>query len=393
MRSRGTRTFDTSMLHQHTVAQPCTFGDASLQVGHVCDISRQWSDPQRRHGLKALPLVRHASNGLDRCALQSMLVSCQVICVAMLTPNPFRTTLSSAQVPSSLTASHAAYCAGHSGPVSQVCCDTHSGVAISASYDKTLRIWSCSGQERACLRGHVAPVLELRTDCCGRAASGDRSGHARLWDLASGTCTWALKGVHEGHVTALAWADASGGNEAWRGCFATGGQDGRLRLWDPRAHSNPVKLALHCSDSGKGAVTGIILGVLRRSPANVNPERHLYSLTHLVASSHRRAGGPAASYMAATCGADGTVRIVDARAGVGELACIELTDFPYSFTAAGGLVLAGCGDGSVHAIDMATLQTLYALGANEHAVRTLDASRGKLVCSGDDGKALVYDFV
>lgn len=97
--------------------------------------------------------------------------------------------------------------------------------------------------------------------------------------------------------------------------------------------------------------------------------------------------------MAATCGADGTVRVVDARAGVGELACIELTDFPYSFTAAGGLVLAGCGDGSVHVIDLATLQALYALGANKHAVRTLDASSGKLVCSGDDGKALVYDFL
>ena len=97
--------------------------------------------------------------------------------------------------------------------------------------------------------------------------------------------------------------------------------------------------------------------------------------------------------MAATCGADGTVRVLDARGGVGELACIELTDFPYSFTAAGGLLLAGCGDGSLHVIDLATLQTLYALGANEHAVRTIDACKDKLVCSGDDGKVIVYDFI
>lgn len=105
------------------------------------------------------------------------------------------------------------------------------------------------------------------------------------------------------------------------------------------------------------------------------------------------AGGAAASYMAATCGADGTVRILDSRAGVGELASIELTDFPYSFSAAGGLLLAGCGDGSLHVIDMATLQIQYALGANQHAVRTIDASSDKLVCSGDDGNVLVYDFL
>jgi WD40 repeat protein len=105
------------------------------------------------------------------------------------------------------------------------------------------------------------------------------------------------------------------------------------------------------------------------------------------------AGGAAASYMAATCGADGTVRILDSRGGVGELASIELTSFPYSFSAAGGLLLAGCGDGSLHVIDMATLQIQYALGANQHAVRTIDAASGKLVCSGDDGNVLVYDFL
>jgi WD40 repeat protein len=70
------------------------------------------------------------------------------------------------------------------------------------------------------------------------------------------------------------------------------------------------------------------------------------------------AGGPAASYLIVTCGADGTIRAVDLRGTMSELASIKLTDFPYSFTAAGGLVMAGCGDGSVHVIDMATMGTL-----------------------------------
>jgi hypothetical protein len=150
--------------------------------------------------------------------------------------------------------------AGHAGPISQVCCDHRYDVALSASYDKTVRIWSTAGRDKGCLSGHAAPVLELRSNACGQAVSGDRSGHAMLWDLASGECTWALKNVHKGHITALAWADAAGGNEAWEGCFASGGQDGRLRLWDPRSHSNPAKLELHTNDAGKGALTGIVLG-------------------------------------------------------------------------------------------------------------------------------------
>jgi WD40 repeat protein len=243
-----------------------------------------------------------------------------------------------------------------------------------------------------------------------------------LWDLGAGEATWAMKCVHKGHVTALAWADPAGGNDAWAGCFASGGQDGRLRLWDPRAHRNPAKLELHTNEAGKGAVTGILLGarLVKRSlmeplqrewlaghgdslhacaaghVTNVCSTKHLAHADTIGAATQTRsacAGSAAASYMAATCGADGTVRLLDARSTMGELAAIELTDFPYSFTAAGGLVLAGCGDGSLHVIDMATLQAQYALGANAAAVRTVDAARDKLVCSGDDGKALVYDFI
>lgn len=141
-----------------------------------------------------------------------------------------------------------------------MCYDAHFDVALSASYDKTVRIWSTTGRDKGCLTGHSAPVLELRSNQHGLAVSGDRSGNVMLWDLGAGEGTWAMKSIHQGHVTALAWADPSGGLDAWAGCFASGGQDGRLRVWDPRNHSNPTKLDLHSNESGKGAVTGIVLG-------------------------------------------------------------------------------------------------------------------------------------
>lgn len=58
----------------------------------------------------------------------------------------------------------------HFGPISQVKCDYASGNVVSASYDKTLRVWQIGARahELACLqvRGHPAtlsPMLPLHT--------------------------------------------------------------------------------------------------------------------------------------------------------------------------------------------------------------------------------------
>lgn len=131
---------------------------------------------------------------------------------------------------------------------------------MSASYDKTVRLWTAAGKFQACLQGHKAPVLELQSDHQGRLISGDRSGTVRVWDVSTGACVWELVSIHKGHITALAWADASGGNSAWLGCFATGGQDGCLRLWDPRAHDHIARLPVHDTKNGTGAVSGIVVG-------------------------------------------------------------------------------------------------------------------------------------
>lgn len=111
---------------------------------------------------------------------------------------------------------------GHTGSVSQVRGDKVHRIAASASYDKTVRVWGLEGKCRTCLKGHAAPILELESNHNGCLASGDRSGQVRVWDIDSAACTWELRNVHKGHVTAIAFADASGGNSMWSGCFATG---------------------------------------------------------------------------------------------------------------------------------------------------------------------------
>jgi len=251
---------------------------------------------------------------------------------------------------------------GHSAPISKVEYDPSTGFVASASYDKTVRLWTLGsrGQEAARFIGHEAPVLELSVNKEGKIITGDRSGHIILWDNTASDVSWRMKNVHKGHVTALTWADV---NDPDCGhLFISGGQDGYVRVWDPRTRTNPAKVQLHVNEQGRGAVSQIC------------------------------AGGPAASGMIVTSGADGTCRILDPRKSFALMSTIRLTNFPYSMAVAGGLALVGCGDGSLHVIDIREGKTLYGLGAHKGAVRSIEACEDRLMTSGDDGNTMLYRF-
>jgi WD40 repeat protein len=95
-----------------------------------------------------------------------------------------------------------------------------------------------------------------------------------------------------------------------------------------------------------------------------------------------------------TAGADQALRVVDPSASYRPLHTVQLTDFPYSLVAVGeGLVACGCGDGSVHVVDVEQGRVLYALGAGRAAVRALEVGPDRLGCSGDDGCVVAYNFV
>lgn len=58
----------------------------------------------------------------------------------------------------------------------------------------------------------------------------------------------------------------------------------------------------------------------------------------------------------------------------------------------GDICLSGDGRGMLMAHDMKEGKLLYGLGANQAAVRCIDATENCLVASGDDGNALIYNF-
>ncbi len=236
---------------------------------------------------------------------------------------------------------------------------------LSAGYDKRVLCWDCTGRGRLrqALEGHRAPVQQLAA-AGGWAASGDRDGSLARWDVAAGKAVGGLLQAHVGHCTALAWWESSSsGSEVDSSSCAShlllsGGQDGAIKLWDARTGQQQAAMAAHTGPAGRGAVGSIAC-----------------------------MGG-----LVVTCGADCTVRGLDARSSLQPAwQTLQLPDFPYCAAGCGSMLFVGSGDGSVAAIDTAGGRLCWSLRAAGSAVRTLTANQQLLIAGCDDGRVVLFD--
>jgi len=257
---------------------------------------------------------------------------------------------------------------GHLGSISRIRTHAQRGYAISAAYDRTLRVWDLqTKKEVACCTGHDAPVLDfIWADDV--VASGDRGGIVRVWDAFRAQYVVALTG-HKGHITAMLALPQSccgGGSEmpvpggSGTSVIATGAQDGHIRIWDLRQKLNTFNLAAHPG----GAVNdlGVTLGA---SPP-------------LIVST----------------GADGRVLVFDPRASFAPLHEFGgiTDDFLYSLLVLDDIAFTGDGRGNITCFDLRAGRRCYALAAGENAIRCLGATETSLAAAGDDGNVVVFDF-
>jgi predicted nucleotide-binding protein len=115
---------------------------------------------------------------------------------------------------------------GHTGSVSLVAITPDSGRAVSASRDNTLRVWDLqSSQSVSMLKGHSHWVTGVAITTDGRwAVSASLDKTLRVWDLQSGRSLRTLKG-HTDFVNAVA-VTPDGRH------MISASEDKTLRVWD-----------------------------------------------------------------------------------------------------------------------------------------------------------------
>jgi AAA ATPase domain/WD domain, G-beta repeat len=138
---------------------------------------------------------------------------------------------------------------GHANGVSACAVTPDGRRVVSASADKTLKVWDlASGRAEAALEGHAAGVSACVVTPDGRrvvSASEDKT--LKVWDLASGRAEATLEG-HADWVSACA-VTPDGRRVVFRSA------DGTLKVWDVASGRAEVTLEGHASGVSACAVT------------------------------------------------------------------------------------------------------------------------------------------
>jgi len=115
---------------------------------------------------------------------------------------------------------------GHSAKVNAVAITPDARLALSASDDRTVRVWDlATGETRSILGGHVAGVLGVAVSKDGKiAASCAKDNTVIVWDVARARPVHHLRG-HADVVHAVALSDEAG-------VLASASEDRTIRLWD-----------------------------------------------------------------------------------------------------------------------------------------------------------------
>ncbi|TMW55599.1 hypothetical protein Poli38472_010481 [Pythium oligandrum] len=255
---------------------------------------------------------------------------------------------------------------GHSGSVTLVKTLSEE-IAISASYDKTVRAWnvgrkaSSRQRELASIKVGSAPILDMSVlaTAAPSVITGDRDGCAHVVDVNDNKVSRKFTAAHRGHTTSVL---ASQYDES-AVCFS-GGQDGAVKVWDLRQKGSTPAHALELHIDRKSGKAGAV-GFIKEPDANT-----------LI-----------------TGGADGTIKVLDKRASFKTLFTFaEHMDFIYSLHVEHQLCFSGAGNGMLHVHDWKRGKLLYGLGANQAAVRAIETTPTQLIAAGDDGGVIVYDM-
>jgi WD40 repeat protein len=132
----------------------------------------------------------------------------------------------------------------HSDSVHSVVYSRDGGLLISASADKSIRIWNGTTGKTNALTGHTDWVVTVAISPDGKTlASGSHDSTIKIWTVSTGEVAMTLRG-HRDAVSSVRFSPD--GTK-----LASASFDGTIRLWNLRTKTKPFILKKH-SDSVRG---------------------------------------------------------------------------------------------------------------------------------------------
>ncbi|MEM9764173.1 MAG: cytochrome C, partial [Pseudomonadota bacterium] len=177
---------------------------------------------------------------------------------------------------------------GHGGPVKGLAISPDGRLALSASFDTSIGLWSLpEGKHLRWLEGHEAGANAVRFLGEDRALSVGDDFDLLLWNLSDGTLLGRMEG-HQGKVIGL--AVSPDGRQV-----ATAGWDGAIGLWTLadgsvrwlKGHTANVNDVAFSAD-GRRLFSASYDGTVRRwaldetAPIPVTLKKHGFGVNHLV---------------------------------------------------------------------------------------------------------------
>ncbi len=294
----------------------------------------------------------------------------------------------------SVTKSEPLILRGHDGLVYTVAWHPKENQLVSASSDKTVRIWDVgNGEELAVLRGHGNAVFAAAWDLSGqRLASTSVDQTVRVWDARTGKELTVLRG-HEEVVSAVSWDPAG----RW---LASSSWDQTVRVWEVETGKELAVLRGHTD-----RVIAIAVDPTGRRLASASWDKtvHLWDVEARKQLSVLRghedrvfaAAWDPAGHWLASASLDKTVRVWEVETGKA-LATLRGHDVPVTDVAwspEGRLLASSSYDGTVRLWDWETRREVAVLRGHEGKVFSVawDRSGHRLATAAEDKTVRVWE--